>query len=1015
MDTGQLQLEPIWKDTPSGSRISFLCEIVVWGGDNSQHLVKSALDKRFIKVVGNIPNSVAFTFLDVIWDGGSQSIRVDDNSHVLPHQTVQVGSLTGVTELCAGLGAMSIGIETAGGSIKVKNDLRDNFISFLNREGFQQTVCGDINDSATLKDIHSCHPESSILTAWFSCQPWSKLGDKRKLEDRRSGSLVGALQAGFLLRSHAILLECVGESGKDPQVIAMIKSFCAKTGFWYTDVTLRLDHVWPSKRERWWCLIVNPTIPKFTLPPLPSFKQSPSVGQLLPVFPAWPDSEMQQLIIDEYEYGCFSNFSGIPNVVIDLNKPLATALHGWGNQLMGCPCGCRSGPLSLMRLKEKGLWGALLPLPWNFKVQGQTVVACRHIHPWELAILTGCDAERPWGPQLKLSLCGLGQQASPFHSGWIMSHLVNHIHEVYDTPKPLSPFEVLWEIASRAFVSRDRILPDLSEHPIASEFVSAFRALVTSHHQANTIPSSIQAVEEKQVVIVPNSDDAIPTTATPEDELSGFSGIKEDVDIPQDPIQDDGYTDHNWDCPYDDCFICISMGLKPPVDTIRDEDLLAALTSGSHGDITPTVPFTIEAEPVVEPNTRVFENNLLGHHLRNEQDTLKVHPAPTFSMVGGHFAFASSKEILDQVSPDVPIPAVESKSEESLDLGPRDIDSEPTPKRQRVEEGEKRARCDQPSDEKDPSVVRIQLPDDPLPHFLRIQRGTTFREISIALKDLLQISGSLRLVDTLGQLLQLRDWPHPFQHFVAHSSTKHTISDCYDSCQPSVWFPANESCPRIQMLFKQESWVAKDEMDFYLGLLASSGLSKGKSSLVFDDLPDQFEQWLDQLCHQCVSSHQPAVSAILMEQHWIPFAVLPSGDDGFRILTSKEGDDLARYCQVTKLVKSIPMPHLFKSDCGFQTIGWLVRILVDPSSSHGPRHFGDLFPPITPAAAASWRFMFEHHLFVTGKASEIVVPASIRIGGVKEFLEAQLHKTCSTNMQCRGINANFVQIPSSKS
>ena len=150
----------------------------------------------------------------------------------------------------------------------------------------------------------------------------------------------------------------------------MIKSFCAKTGFWYTDVTLRLDHVWPSKRERWWCLIVNPTIPKFTLPPLPSFKQSPSVGQLLPVFPAWPDSEMQQLIIDEYEYGCFSNFSGIPNVVIDLNKPLATALHGWGNQLMGCPCGCRSGPLSLMRLKEKGLWGALLPPPMEFQSSG---------------------------------------------------------------------------------------------------------------------------------------------------------------------------------------------------------------------------------------------------------------------------------------------------------------------------------------------------------------------------------------------------------------------------------------------------------------------------------------------------------------------------------------------------------------------------------------------------------------------------------------------------------------------
>ena len=260
---------------------------------------------------------------------------------------------------------------------------------------------------------------------------------------------------------------------------------------------LHLDHIWPSRRKRWWCMLINPIIPRFDLRPFPKHPFVPTVGQVLPVFPNWPEEEIQQLLIDEYEYGCFERFTGIPKVAIDLNQPLPTALHGWGNQLMGCPCGCRSAPLSLGRLQEKGLWGALLPLPWDFSVQGQKVQACRHIHPWELAILTDTVADRKWMPQLKLSLCGLGQMATPFHSAWMASHLIFHTGQFFGWETPITPEQALWAVASRAFATRDFCLPQLQQSEQVASFVASTHKLLFGGHQDRFVPQSVSPGQQE--------------------------------------------------------------------------------------------------------------------------------------------------------------------------------------------------------------------------------------------------------------------------------------------------------------------------------------------------------------------------------------------------------------------------------------------------------------------------------------------------------------------------------------
>ena len=956
-----LVLEPNWDECDDGSKVSFLCETIVWNTGNRVSLVKSVLRRRFIKLVGDFSEAFAYSVLDGIWDKKSNSVVVDTSTFVIPHKVATSETLTGVTELCAGIGAMSLGMEAAGCRVHLKNDIRIQFTDFLNTDGFSNTVCGDISENATIFRIYEKHPQSSILTAGFSCQPWSRLGDSGKMQDARSNTLASALKAGFYLRSSAIMLECVAESGQDADVQSLIRSFCHQTGFWAAEQVLHLDHVWPSRRTRWWCLLTNPSVPKFDFKPFPKHAFVPTVGHVLPEFPTWPESQIQQLLIDAYEYGCFEKFTGIPKVAIDLNKPLPTALHGWGNQLMGCPCGCRSAPLSLARLQEKGLWGAVLPLPWTFQVQGSSVQAGRHIHPWELAILTGTSAERSWMPSLKLSLCGLGQMATPFHSGWIISHLVFHTGKSLGWQFCLTPEQVLWDVASRAFASRNSILPHLQHSEKVSGFVDDMHKLLVGHHQDRFVPGSVSQTATEVVSIEQGDESHIGSKV---EEVNDPSRVLPVLDAPEfdpapdasQPIVDDGYADPHWDCPYDDCIICIQNGLKPPIEIVGtrtddDDDDVGFVHSVQPHDISPTILFTVE------------ENNLAQEP--------KAVPF-SFSSCGGHPAFSSQKRSQ---------PPEDPNSETA-------VEDLPPIKRPRIENAPTPAISFQLEHKSARVVVLHQGLEGP--QLIRVSKDEPIRSVVVAETKLHQPSQSFRVCDTIGQAVGLSDYPQAFQHIHLHDDGPWSPSPCHDNCQPPHWFLPGESCSRISMLYRQESWVAKDEMDYYLQVFSVAGLASGIPSLVFDDLPCQFEEWvLD--CAAVSQISLPVVSAVLLDQHWIPFAFFTGAGGVLQVYTSQEGCELCQYCDFRDPYSAIPMPRLFDADCGFQTVGWLIHVILDPTIRHQDTTFGSCFSPVSAPAAAGWRRLFEHHLFVEGIASAIVFPTRIKLGGTKsETIDVKL-------------------------
>ena len=791
------QLEPSWDDLLHQSKVDTLCECIIWDPTGGKHLVRTAMAKRVIRVFGALPQACAYSFLNASYcDDDQKGLCIDDTTIVLAHGTPSVDAFRNVVELCSGIGVMSFGLERAGAHIRVRNDIRSPLVEFQKQDGTQHVIEGDIGDNRTLQKIFDIHQGSAVLTCGFSCQPWSALGDNRKFDDGRAQTLLHTLRAAYFFRSAGIILECVSGSGKDPDVQHILKTWCQATGFWYTDCILNLEHFWVARRERWWCLLSSPCIPKFELRSLPKQQlHHPVVADFLPIFPVWPQEQLQQLQIDAYEYGCFDRYGGIHSVLIDLHKPLSTALHGWGNQLTACPCSCRKGPMSLGRLASKGLFGALLPCDGMMTIQHEQVQCLRHIHPWECAILNGANADRQWMPNLKLGLCGLGQMASPFHSGWIFGQWLQQVGQIWDLGDMPSPEQVLWTLVGKAVTSRENMLP----HILYSAYGSRLCAFVDSTHQLlfQTRSATLSPISIQQ------------PSMTPSEILSDPSEHEAGVEPPS--VVDDGYADiTEWECPYVSCFICRpfvgATGLDAPTVHIGDTPEIASDKVRTI-EISPTIAFQVDDDesslPVIQHDGGVPAFRRKREHSSAFPGNVPpVHEHPTVP------AESNDKHKNDKLNEMIDIQHLTQDDHMNQDPAIKELlvtpVHEPGPTATQVTSGVDRMN--------ESHHVLLHFPDESNPLIVRVSTSSTVGQIvSTECAFVGYCDGtrrSVRVVDVVGQLVPWSQVTYPMQHLIIHPTESYIPHGCFQHSFPPSWFTTEDQCRRIVMLYKQEGWVA---------------------------------------------------------------------------------------------------------------------------------------------------------------------------------------------------------------
>eukprot|EP00435_Cladocopium_sp_Y103_P007241 s295_g2.t1 len=248
-----------------------------------------------------------------------------------------------LVDLCAGTGAMSIGAKFLGGIPMLAVDWNELAVQHMtpNHAGHVMKLDITLRDSA--RKVHqACDHDPGTVFLGFPCQPHSVQGQQLGSRDPRAEVLWHGLRIAFMIQTQSMILECTPAAGANEEVRTWINMLAEAMGWAVLTTELDLQDVWPSKRHRWWALLlphkwIHVGLPSWTFP-------SPfcSIGDVLADWGIWTSAEEELLQLTPHEVQCYGDPSyGHDQRLIDLRDVAATALHSYANALQQCPCGCR--------------------------------------------------------------------------------------------------------------------------------------------------------------------------------------------------------------------------------------------------------------------------------------------------------------------------------------------------------------------------------------------------------------------------------------------------------------------------------------------------------------------------------------------------------------------------------------------------------------------------------------------------------------------------------------------------
>ena len=605
-DSGNIKGWDALKDLQVGSTCNVVavisCSLNI-GGSALVVLHPNNVSARISGLKGLNDSTTAITLIGATYGGCEQlhNFVVGDNTLVIEHGPVRHSDLFQTVELCAGIGVMTYGLERAGFHTHLACELRQPFVeTFRELHPGAIVIQGDICEAACIREIVQHSPPSCTIVAGFNCQPYSRAGSMMGQADPRSASLRGVLNIGFLLRSPLFILECVVEASKNRHVIAELKTFCLQCGFRFSDITLKLQEIWPARRDRWWVVLSAQSLGKIPLQAFPWILPHKVVRNILPKPLSISKEDLDQLILKGDELMRFLEFQpDLSSMYLPLGGLCPTLLHSLGSQTVGCMCGCRDVGFNAGTL-QKGLFGVLMPTDSTIQIGDNSICAVRHPHPDEAAILSAMPIPFTWPCPLRVALAGIGQQANPLQALWVAAQIVAQIDVVIQGTTNFSPRALLEQFVHDMMVQAHvRVLR--TEIPKCLEFESEGECPVPVDVDKPPLsfviptvlsPSSVLIVDAQKNVCtefkLQNPECTVGHLITAEAQLARQPVLVEVTNFRTgEPMHDHEMLEGKH----------ISIRTFPLTDLQADLNMDSSNDFPAHGgDITPTIPYEVDQD-----------------------------------------------------------------------------------------------------------------------------------------------------------------------------------------------------------------------------------------------------------------------------------------------------------------------------------------------------------------------------------------------------------------------------------
>ena len=916
-DTRDFQLETHLELLHSGDNIDMVADVLFTGPGFS--VCKSIIHQQIF--YSDVPIKTpqgTITILQAKFDQIKDKywLMNSHNTVLISHGSLTQQSVYQLVEACAGIGAVGLGFKTCGFNTIVQAEMNPTYCKWLADHGHSSVVQGDVADASAIRAIadHCKGPPS--LTAGFSCQPFSNLGDKLEEKDSRSAALTSVLKLGHYIRAPIIILECTKGAMTSKWVQKVLKQFQSETGFSLHQQVMDLHYLWPSCRTRWWAVLAAPFLNMGNIPDLPSIGWSPGILHLMPKLLDMSPDELQQLELSPYELRYFHSMGqGIGSHIINLAKALPTATHSWGSQVLPCHCGCRKSGFTMERLDGKGLYGILVPLGKTVVLDNEELSTFRHPHPQEVALLNGCSPSLVKSSKkntVRLDLSGIGQLASPLQAAWICANVLECAFKQGLVQTPIKPIDKIKQICRELFQERNQLLGVSQPSTYMTIFENAINNLGENHKESTHDPEHHGSFTQALLEVVKKAEGKIDMP----------------VEFPKKEV-----TYEKSD----------EVELIAPLDTESITGKSSEHTTHQAEKVTPDGNTSL---PLQDPDPHVLDRWCEKDSCFGLREVLPLGkteediPLPeAYSCSGGVQLFATKDS-----TEEPPIKKQKFDVVSNGDIPKLDHAIEISPTIPWTTEAIGNTYVNNLGNTH-PKTFWIGHPNEGI-FQSQFTGSPTIGQATQAEAKLHNTPVTIKPMSGVGTDLSLSQPLQEDDVILIRQCGECDKDKCFRSRSSHQFSPDGNGAPRFEgnlsreeLLWNQRGWVASDEMTFYLETMKSNGNIMTSPPLYFEDETSQIVVWGDWVVKAseiaAASNQQFEISSVIWhDHHWFPVR-LEIKEQSFSITTTPIESDLLHHLSKEAfgdyefVLQSLDIHHKFPADCGFQSLAWLTAVASD--------------------------------------------------------------------------------------